>query len=153
MLQVPSGFCRDEVWTRRPARCRGNQPQTTDRCHSAGVVCHWVCSDHGVVYTFTVSDNTSSFIFILLQNQSPPHLHTHHALYTKQYERTMPEWLSEVISLCSCWWRQDCRRRSHARHYVSEKHAASCYPSESGTVSYLLCFQKEKSEFFRLVWT
>ncbi|XP_062259080.1 protransforming growth factor alpha isoform X1 [Platichthys flesus] len=39
-----------------------------------------------------------------------------------------------VMVLCTllhCWWRQECRRRSHARHYVSEKQAASCYPSES----------------------
>nr|XP_019957009.1 PREDICTED: epigen-like isoform X1 [Paralichthys olivaceus] len=36
-----------------------------------------------------------------------------------------------LCTLLHCWWRQDCRRRSHAHHYVSEKHGASCYPSES----------------------
>ncbi|XP_030585678.1 protransforming growth factor alpha [Archocentrus centrarchus] len=39
-----------------------------------------------------------------------------------------------IMVLCTvlhCWWRQDCRRRSHAHHYVTEKHGMSCYPSES----------------------
>ncbi|XP_070696785.1 protransforming growth factor alpha [Pempheris klunzingeri] len=36
-----------------------------------------------------------------------------------------------LCTLLHCWWRQDCRRRSHAHHYVSEKHRPSCYPSES----------------------
>ncbi|XP_023269901.1 protransforming growth factor alpha isoform X1 [Seriola lalandi dorsalis] len=36
-----------------------------------------------------------------------------------------------LCTLLHCWWRQDCRRRSHAHHYVPEKHIASCYPSES----------------------
>ncbi|XP_042262327.1 protransforming growth factor alpha isoform X3 [Thunnus maccoyii] len=40
-------------------------------------------------------------------------------------------------TLLHCWWRQDCRRRSYAHHYVPEKssnmlkHGASCCPSES----------------------
>ncbi|XP_034725726.1 protransforming growth factor alpha [Etheostoma cragini] len=36
-----------------------------------------------------------------------------------------------LCTLLHCWWRQDCRRRSHAHHYVPEKHGASCHPSES----------------------
>ncbi|XP_073324620.1 protransforming growth factor alpha [Pagrus major] len=36
-----------------------------------------------------------------------------------------------LCTLLHCWWRQDCRRRRHALHYVPEKHGASCYPSES----------------------
>ncbi|CAI5687347.1 unnamed protein product [Oreochromis niloticus] len=39
-----------------------------------------------------------------------------------------------IMVLCTvlhCWWRQDCRRRSHAHHYVTEKHGVSCCPSES----------------------
>ncbi|CAG5980516.1 unnamed protein product, partial [Menidia menidia] len=36
-----------------------------------------------------------------------------------------------LCSLLHCWWRQDCHRRSHARHYIEEKHGASFYPSES----------------------
>ncbi|XP_067359259.1 protransforming growth factor alpha isoform X2 [Channa argus] len=39
-----------------------------------------------------------------------------------------------IMVLCTilhCWWRQDCRRRSHAHHSAPEKHGASCYPSES----------------------
>uniref|UniRef100_UPI0037E8A2EE protransforming growth factor alpha n=1 Tax=Semicossyphus pulcher TaxID=241346 RepID=UPI0037E8A2EE len=36
-----------------------------------------------------------------------------------------------LCTLLHCWWRQDCRRRNHAHHYVTEKHGASCYPSES----------------------
>ncbi|XP_060925135.1 protransforming growth factor alpha [Limanda limanda] len=36
-----------------------------------------------------------------------------------------------LCTLLQCWWRQECRKRSQARHYVSEKHAASFYPSES----------------------
>ncbi|XP_029948116.1 protransforming growth factor alpha [Salarias fasciatus] len=39
-----------------------------------------------------------------------------------------------VMVLCTllhCWWRRDCRRRSHARYYITEKHGASCCPSES----------------------
>ncbi|XP_013861732.1 protransforming growth factor alpha [Austrofundulus limnaeus] len=39
-----------------------------------------------------------------------------------------------IMVLCSflhCWWRQDCRRRSRAHLYVTEKNAASCYPPES----------------------
>ncbi|XP_076615163.1 protransforming growth factor alpha [Chaetodon auriga] len=36
-----------------------------------------------------------------------------------------------LCTLLHCWWRQDCRRRRHAHHYVPEKHGASCYPSES----------------------
>ncbi|XP_026163185.1 protransforming growth factor alpha [Mastacembelus armatus] len=36
-----------------------------------------------------------------------------------------------VCTLLHCWWRQGCRRRSYAHHYASEKHRASCYPSES----------------------
>ncbi|XP_041836345.1 protransforming growth factor alpha [Melanotaenia boesemani] len=36
-----------------------------------------------------------------------------------------------LCSLLHCWWRQDCRRRSRAHHYVAEKHGGSCYPSES----------------------
>ncbi|XP_017263536.3 protransforming growth factor alpha [Kryptolebias marmoratus] len=39
-----------------------------------------------------------------------------------------------IMVLCSflhCWWRQDCRRRSRAHLYVTEKHGASCYPPES----------------------
>uniref|UniRef100_A0A3Q0SEX6 Transforming growth factor, alpha n=1 Tax=Amphilophus citrinellus TaxID=61819 RepID=A0A3Q0SEX6_AMPCI len=46
-----------------------------------------------------------------------------------------------IMVLCTvlhCWWRQDCRRRSHAHHYVTEKHGMSCYPSESGTCLYFL---------------
>lgn len=55
IFQVPSRLHGDEVWTRRPAGCGGDQSQTTQRCHSAGVVCYWVCSHHTVVYTVTVS--------------------------------------------------------------------------------------------------
>ncbi|XP_038551168.1 protransforming growth factor alpha isoform X1 [Micropterus salmoides] len=39
-----------------------------------------------------------------------------------------------IMVLCTLlhfWWRQDCRRQSHAHHYAPEKHRASCYPSES----------------------
>ncbi|XP_070815174.1 protransforming growth factor alpha [Chaetodon trifascialis] len=36
-----------------------------------------------------------------------------------------------LCTLLHCWWRQDCRRRRHAHHYVPEKHGASRYPSES----------------------
>ncbi|XP_034541802.1 protransforming growth factor alpha [Notolabrus celidotus] len=36
-----------------------------------------------------------------------------------------------LCTLLHCWWRQDCRRRRHAHHYVTEKHGASFYPSES----------------------
>ncbi|XP_036957324.1 protransforming growth factor alpha isoform X1 [Acanthopagrus latus] len=36
-----------------------------------------------------------------------------------------------LCTLLHCWWRQDCRRRRHALHYVPEKHGASCHPSES----------------------
>ncbi|KAM7006495.1 protransforming growth factor alpha [Tautogolabrus adspersus] len=39
-----------------------------------------------------------------------------------------------VMVLCTllhCWWRQDFRRRRHAHHFVTEKHGASFYPSES----------------------
>ncbi|XP_069546675.1 protransforming growth factor alpha [Brachyistius frenatus] len=39
-----------------------------------------------------------------------------------------------IMVLCTLlhyWWRQDCRRQSHQHHYVTEKHRASCYPSES----------------------
>ncbi|XP_026202368.1 protransforming growth factor alpha isoform X2 [Anabas testudineus] len=36
-----------------------------------------------------------------------------------------------LCTLLHCWWRQDCRRRSHAHHYAPEKHGAACYPSES----------------------
>ncbi|XP_041816656.1 protransforming growth factor alpha [Chelmon rostratus] len=36
-----------------------------------------------------------------------------------------------LCTLLHCWWRQDCRRRRHAHHYVPEKHGAPCYPSES----------------------
>ncbi|XP_054473431.1 protransforming growth factor alpha isoform X2 [Anoplopoma fimbria] len=36
-----------------------------------------------------------------------------------------------LCTLLHCWWRQDCRRRSHAHHYDPEKHGASCHPSES----------------------
>uniref|UniRef100_A0A3B5AT73 Transforming growth factor, alpha n=1 Tax=Stegastes partitus TaxID=144197 RepID=A0A3B5AT73_9TELE len=36
-----------------------------------------------------------------------------------------------LCTLLHCWWRQDCRRRSYAHHYVAEKHGVSCYPSES----------------------
>ncbi|XP_074531081.1 protransforming growth factor alpha isoform X2 [Halichoeres trimaculatus] len=36
-----------------------------------------------------------------------------------------------LCTLLHCWWRQDCRRRSHAHHYATEKHGASFYPSES----------------------
>ncbi|XP_071350067.1 protransforming growth factor alpha isoform X2 [Trachinotus anak] len=36
-----------------------------------------------------------------------------------------------LCTLLHCWWRQDCRRRNHAHHYVPEKHVASCCPSES----------------------
>ncbi|XP_042362903.1 protransforming growth factor alpha [Plectropomus leopardus] len=36
-----------------------------------------------------------------------------------------------LCTLLHCWWRQDCRRRSHAHHYIPEKHGASCHPSES----------------------
>ncbi|XP_033482362.1 protransforming growth factor alpha isoform X1 [Epinephelus lanceolatus] len=36
-----------------------------------------------------------------------------------------------LCTLLHCWWRQDCRRRSHAHHYVPEKHGSSCHPSES----------------------
>nr|XP_046239543.1 protransforming growth factor alpha isoform X2 [Scatophagus argus] len=36
-----------------------------------------------------------------------------------------------LCTLLHCWWRQDCRRRRHAHHYVPQKHGASCYPSES----------------------
>ncbi|KAK2862048.1 hypothetical protein Q5P01_001581 [Channa striata] len=39
-----------------------------------------------------------------------------------------------IMVLCTilhCWWRQDCRRRSHAHHYTPEKLGGSCYPSES----------------------
>ncbi|XP_051272529.1 protransforming growth factor alpha isoform X2 [Dicentrarchus labrax] len=36
-----------------------------------------------------------------------------------------------LCTLLHCWWRQDCRRRRHAHHYIPEKHGASCYPSES----------------------
>uniref|UniRef100_A0A3P8PFE8 EGF-like domain-containing protein n=1 Tax=Astatotilapia calliptera TaxID=8154 RepID=A0A3P8PFE8_ASTCA len=39
-----------------------------------------------------------------------------------------------IMVLCTvlhCWWRQDCRRRSHAHHHVTEKHGVSCCPSES----------------------
>ncbi|XP_031707835.1 protransforming growth factor alpha isoform X2 [Anarrhichthys ocellatus] len=40
--------------------------------------------------------------------------------------------LSMVLcTLLHCWWRQDCHRRSHARHYVTEKNGASCHLSES----------------------
>ncbi|KAE8298499.1 Protransforming growth factor alpha Transforming growth factor alpha [Larimichthys crocea] len=36
-----------------------------------------------------------------------------------------------LCTLLHCWWRQDCRRRRLAHHYVLEKHGAPCYPSES----------------------
>ncbi|CAJ1050668.1 protransforming growth factor alpha [Xyrichtys novacula] len=36
-----------------------------------------------------------------------------------------------LCTLLHCWWRQDCRRRSRAHHYATEKHGASFYPSES----------------------
>ncbi|XP_060898915.1 protransforming growth factor alpha [Labrus mixtus] len=36
-----------------------------------------------------------------------------------------------LCTLLHCWWRQDCRRRRHAHHFVTEKHGASFYPSES----------------------
>ncbi|XP_059184506.1 protransforming growth factor alpha [Centropristis striata] len=36
-----------------------------------------------------------------------------------------------LCTLLHCWWRQDCRRRSYAHHYVPEKHGASRHPSES----------------------
>ncbi|XP_047440071.1 protransforming growth factor alpha isoform X2 [Mugil cephalus] len=36
-----------------------------------------------------------------------------------------------LCTLLHCWWRQDCRRRSHAHHYMAEKQRAPCYPSES----------------------
>uniref|UniRef100_A0A1A8HLH2 Transforming growth factor, alpha n=3 Tax=Nothobranchius TaxID=28779 RepID=A0A1A8HLH2_NOTKU len=39
-----------------------------------------------------------------------------------------------IMVLCSflhCWWRQDCRRRSRAHLYVTEKHGVPCYPPES----------------------
>uniref|UniRef100_A0A3Q1GKM8 Transforming growth factor, alpha n=1 Tax=Acanthochromis polyacanthus TaxID=80966 RepID=A0A3Q1GKM8_9TELE len=39
-----------------------------------------------------------------------------------------------IMVLCTvlhCWWRQDCRRRSYAHHYVAEKPGVSCHPSES----------------------
>nr|XP_020453677.1 uncharacterized protein LOC109958999 [Monopterus albus] len=36
-----------------------------------------------------------------------------------------------LCTLSHCWWRQDCRRRSHAHHYVPEKDGALHHPSES----------------------
>ncbi|XP_074502021.1 protransforming growth factor alpha [Sebastes fasciatus] len=36
-----------------------------------------------------------------------------------------------LCTLLHCWWRRDCRRRSHAHHYIPEKHGPSCHPSES----------------------
>ncbi|KAI3370034.1 hypothetical protein L3Q82_024825, partial [Scortum barcoo] len=44
-----------------------------------------------------------------------------------------------LCTLLHCWWRQDCRRQRHAHYYISEKHGASCYPSESGTLFNFLC--------------
>uniref|UniRef100_A0A8C2ZP79 Transforming growth factor, alpha n=1 Tax=Cyclopterus lumpus TaxID=8103 RepID=A0A8C2ZP79_CYCLU len=38
------------------------------------------------------------------------------------------------VLIMVCWWRQDCRRRNRAHHYIPEKHGASCHPSESGTI-------------------
>ncbi|CAB1426235.1 unnamed protein product [Pleuronectes platessa] len=48
---------------------------------------------------------------------------------TNQRQQTVATVL--VLCVIGCWWRQECRRLSHARHYISEKHAASGYPSES----------------------
>ncbi|XP_063766090.1 protransforming growth factor alpha isoform X2 [Eleginops maclovinus] len=36
-----------------------------------------------------------------------------------------------LCTLLHCWWRRDCHRRSRANHYMTEKHGASCHPSES----------------------
>lgn len=55
VLQMSSRLYRDEVWACRPPRCSCNQSQATDHCHDAGVVCDWVCSHHGVMYSLTVS--------------------------------------------------------------------------------------------------
>uniref|UniRef100_A0A4W6D6G7 Transforming growth factor, alpha n=1 Tax=Lates calcarifer TaxID=8187 RepID=A0A4W6D6G7_LATCA len=46
-----------------------------------------------------------------------------------------------LCTLLHCWWRQDCRRRRHALHYIPEKHGASYYPSESGTFLFFLCLK------------
>ncbi|XP_040890413.1 protransforming growth factor alpha isoform X2 [Toxotes jaculatrix] len=53
-----------------------------------------------------------------------------------------------MCTLLHCWWRQDCRRRRYAHHYIPEKHGASCYPSESGTIIYFLCLEKEKKKMY-----
>ncbi|XP_010781186.1 protransforming growth factor alpha isoform X1 [Notothenia coriiceps] len=36
-----------------------------------------------------------------------------------------------MCTLLHCWWRQDYRRQIRAHHHVTEKHGASCHPSES----------------------
>lgn len=54
LSQVPPRLRRDEVRARRPAR-RGRDKSQTDGHHSAGVVCHRLCSRHGFVYAATVS--------------------------------------------------------------------------------------------------
>uniref|UniRef100_A0A3Q4HUH2 Transforming growth factor, alpha n=1 Tax=Neolamprologus brichardi TaxID=32507 RepID=A0A3Q4HUH2_NEOBR len=51
---------------------------------------------------------------------------------TNHRQQTIATVLVLCVIGCVLIMVQECRRRSHAHHYVTEKHGVSCCPSESG---------------------